>query len=76
MIGYIMRAAGAIEVIIFYKVTHDGIVSPPINADNPDPEYDLDYVANITREKEVDIAISNSFGFAGHKSAVASKRYL
>jgi 3-oxoacyl-[acyl-carrier-protein] synthase II len=56
-------------------VLEDGIIPPTINYDTPDPDCDLDYVPNEAREAEVQVAISNSFGFGGHNGCVVLRRY-
>ncbi|MDD2251991.1 MAG: beta-ketoacyl-ACP synthase II [Dehalococcoidales bacterium] len=76
MLGHMLGAAGALEAIVCCKVIEDGIIPPTINLLNPDPECDLDYVPNQAREKRVDTVISNSFGFGGHNSVLALRRYL
>ncbi len=65
MTGHLLGAAGSTEAIFAILTLRDGIVPPTINLENPDPQCDLDYVPNKSREKEVTIAMSNSFGFGG-----------
>ncbi len=65
MTGHLLGAAGSAEAIFTILAMRDGIVPPTINLDNPDPQCDLDYVPNESREKDVTIAMSNSFGFGG-----------
>lgn len=66
MTGHLLGAAGSIEVIAAIKSIETQIVHPTINLDSPDPECDLDYVANTKRECKVKNILSNSFGFGGH----------
>jgi len=66
LIGHLLGAAGAVESIATIKSIQEGILHPTINLDNPDPECDLDYVANIARKAAIRHAITNSFGFGGH----------
>ena len=75
MIGHTIGAAGAIEGIITILSIINGILTPTINLDSPDPELDLDYVPNVSRKKEINIAISNSFGFGGHNATVVFKKW-
>jgi len=75
MLGHTIGAAGAIESIITIMSIGKGILTPTINLDNPDPELDLDYVPNICREKKVNVALSNSFGFGGHNATVVFKKW-
>jgi 3-oxoacyl-[acyl-carrier-protein] synthase II len=75
MMGHMLGAAGAVEVIICCKVIAEGIIPPTINLEHPDAECDLDYVPNKAREKNVQLALSNSFGFGGHNSVLAISRF-
>jgi 3-oxoacyl-[acyl-carrier-protein] synthase II len=64
--GHLLGAAGALEMIVTVKSMLDGVVHPTINLEDPDPECDLDYVADGKREWKTKYAMSNSFGFGGH----------
>ncbi len=75
MTGHMLGAGGAVELIVCVKTIEEGIIHPTINYKNPDPECDLDYVPNKPREKEVKVAISNSFGFGGHNACIAVKKF-
>lgn len=75
MIGHTLGAAGGIELIATALTIKEGIIPPTINYEYPDPECDLDYVPDIKREKEVSVALSNSFGFGGHNVSIALKKY-
>jgi 3-oxoacyl-[acyl-carrier-protein] synthase II len=75
MIGHLLGAAGAIEALATIMTIYTGIIHPTINYENPDPECDLDYVPNEARKKEVNVAISNSFGFGGHNVCLAFKKF-
>ena len=75
MIGHLLGAAGAIEAVATIMTIHTGIIHPTINYENPDPECDLDYVPNEARKKEVNVAISNSFGFGGHNVCLVFKKF-
>jgi 3-oxoacyl-[acyl-carrier-protein] synthase II len=74
MIGHLLGAAGAIEALATIMTIYTGIIHPTINYENPDPECDLDYVPNEARKKEVNVAISNSFGFGGHNVCLVFKK--
>ncbi|MCX6006846.1 MAG: beta-ketoacyl-ACP synthase II [Chloroflexi bacterium] len=75
MHGHMLGAAGAIETLICCKAIQEGIMPPTINLDTPDPECDLDYIPNKARNGDICTAMSNSFGFGGHNSAVIVRRY-
>ncbi len=74
MIGHLLGAAGAVEAIFTVLSIYHGIIPPTINHENPDPECDLDYVPNHAREKEIKVAISNSFGFGGVNACLAFRK--
>ena len=75
MTGHLLGAAGGIELAACIKSINENIVAPTINLDNPDPECDLDYVPNTSRELNVDVALSNSFGFGGHNASIVLKKF-
>jgi 3-oxoacyl-[acyl-carrier-protein] synthase II len=75
MIGHLWGAAGAVEGIATIKAIETGWVHPTINLDNPDPECDLDYVPNVARQMQVDIAMSNNFGLGGQNASIIFARY-
>jgi 3-oxoacyl-[acyl-carrier-protein] synthase II len=75
MIGHLLGAAGAVEAIATLLTINRGMIHPTINYENPDPECDLDYVPNTARRKDVNIAISNGFGFGGHNAVVVLGKY-
>jgi 3-oxoacyl-[acyl-carrier-protein] synthase II len=74
MIGHTAAACGAIEGIITILTMENSILTPTINYE-PDPELDLDYVPNQAREKEVNLALSNSFGFGGCNATLVFKKH-
>ena len=65
MTGHLLGAVGAIEAAAVCKSIQENVVPPTINLDTPDPDCDLDYVPNESREIEVNIAVSNNSGFGG-----------
>ncbi|KAF3591764.1 hypothetical protein DY000_02024665 [Brassica cretica] len=71
MIGHCLGAAGGLEAIATVKAINTGWLHPSINQFNPEPAVDFDTVANEKKQHEVNVAISNSFGFGGHNSVVA-----
>ena len=73
--GHTLGAAGAVEAIFTVLALHDGILPPTVNQEVADPDCDLDYVPNSARAEQVDVAISNSFGFGGHNSVIAFRRW-
>ncbi|MDI6840139.1 MAG: beta-ketoacyl-ACP synthase II [bacterium] len=75
MIGHLLGAAGAVELITTVLSIRDSIIHPTINLEIQDPECDLDYVPNKAREKNIRVALSNSFGFGGHNASIALKKF-
>ena len=77
MTGHCVGAAGAIEAILCIKAINDGFYPPTINLDNPDLEHgcDLDYVANVGVEGDIDCAASGSLGFGGHNGVVIMRKF-
>lgn len=73
MTGHLAGGAGSIEAAICIQALRTNLIPPTINLDTPDPACDLDYVPHRTRETEVDIALSNSFGFGGHNAVLVLK---
>lgn len=75
MIGHSLGAAAGIEAVVSALSIRDGVVHPTVNYENPDPDCDLDYVPEGKRELDLDVALSNSFGFGGHNSCLALGRF-
>ncbi len=75
MIGHLLAGAGAVEAIFTVLTIRDGVIPPTINYDTPDPECDLDCVPNVARKAEVNIALSNSFGFGGANAALVFRKF-
>ncbi|MCM8764810.1 MAG: beta-ketoacyl-ACP synthase II [Candidatus Omnitrophica bacterium] len=75
MIGHLLGAAGAVEFIITILSMHHGIIPPTINYEVPDSECDLDYVPNVARKANIEISLSNSFGFGGHNICLCVQKY-
>jgi 3-oxoacyl-[acyl-carrier-protein] synthase II len=75
MTGHLLGAAGGIEAIATLLTIKNSIVPPTINLDNPDPECDLNYSPHKATNKEVKIAISNTFGFGGHNASLLFKKF-
>jgi 3-oxoacyl-[acyl-carrier-protein] synthase II len=73
--GHTLGAAGAVEAVFTVLSLHHGALPPTVNQTVADPSCDLDYVANDARFEQVDVAVSNSFGFGGHNSVVAFRRW-
>jgi len=74
MTGHLLGAAGGVELAACVLALRDQVVPPTINVEDQDPECDLDVTANVAREVKVDAALSNSFGFGGHNSALLVKK--
>ena len=75
MTGHLLGGSGGIEAVATVLAVANDRLPPTINLQNPDPACDLDYVANQSREKTVEVALSNSFGFGGHNVTLAFKKY-
>lgn len=76
MIGHLLGAAGAVELITCVKSIQESYIHPTVGLKTPDPECDLDYVPGEGRNIEVNYAISNSLGFGGHNASVIIKKYV
>jgi 3-oxoacyl-[acyl-carrier-protein] synthase II len=72
--AHLLGAAGAMEAAATVMALERGVLPPTINLDDPDPECDLDYVPNKPRKAQVDVALSNSFGFGGHNATLVLRR--
>lgn len=70
LVGHLIGAAGAVELIATVLSIRDGYVHPTINLDNPDPDCDLDYVPNVGRAHRIGFAMSNSLAFGGHNASL------
>ena len=75
MTGHMLGAAGAVEFIICTLAVRDCVVPPTINYQHPDPELDLNYTPNRAVRRDVEVALSNSFGFGGHNVTLAIRRF-
>ena len=75
MTGHMLGAAGGVEAIATSLALHHGVLPPTINYETPDPDCDLDYVPNQARKQQVEIAISNAFGFGGTNATLAFRAY-
>jgi len=75
MTGHLLGAAGGIETMACALVIQNGIIPPTINYEFPDPDCDLNYVPNKAINREVNVAMSNSFGFGGHNATIVLKRF-
>lgn len=75
MTGHMLGAAGAVEAIASILALRDGVIPPTIGYCEPDPECDLDYVPNVKRDIQSDLALSVSLGFGGHNGCLAFRKY-
>ena len=76
MTGHMLGAAGGVEAIASVLAVSENFLPPTINYETPDEGLDLDYVPNKSREKIVNVAISNSFGFGGHNACLVFKKFV
>ncbi|AVY65652.1 beta-ketoacyl-ACP synthase II [Xanthomonas translucens] len=74
MTGHLLGAAGGAEAIFSVMALHTGIIPPTINLEEPSEGCDLDYVPNVAREKKIDVAMSNGFGFGGTNGTLVFRR--
>src|SRR4029079_3102647 len=75
MMGHLIAAAGATELIVCLMTLQDHVVPPTINYETPDPDCDLDYIPNQAREWHCEHVLSNSFGFGGQNITLIAGRY-
>ena len=75
MMGHLIAAAGAVELITSAMAIKHGMVPPTRNLHHPDPDLDLDYVPNEARPAQVDVALSNNFGFGGQNDTLVISRF-
>jgi len=75
MMGHLICAAGAVELITCLLIMRNGVIPPTINLTDPDPDLDLDYVPNTAREADVEVCLSNSFGFGGQNDTLILRRH-
>ncbi len=73
-LGHLLGASGGVELVICIKVIQDSVIPPTINYETPDPACDLNYTPNQPWERDVQIAMSNSFGFGGHNASLIIRR--
>jgi 3-oxoacyl-[acyl-carrier-protein] synthase II len=75
MTGHLIAAGGAVEAIVCLLAIRDGVVPPTVNLDYPDEDCDLDYIPHAARDRVVDVAMSNSFGFGGQNTTLVLRRF-
>jgi 3-oxoacyl-[acyl-carrier-protein] synthase II len=75
MTGHLLGGAGGIETVFTTLAIHNAILPPTINLDNPDEECDLDYIPNAARKLDIDLAMTNSFGFGGTNASLILRKF-
>ncbi|MDE0316557.1 MAG: beta-ketoacyl-ACP synthase II [Candidatus Poribacteria bacterium] len=75
MVGHLLGAAGAVELIACLGGMEKGFLPPTINYELPDEECDLDYIPNESRDAKIEVALSNAFGFGGHNTSIAIRKF-
>ena len=75
MLGHSLGASGGIEAVLCVKAINDNLVPPTANLETPDPDCDLDYTPNEPKSREVNVTMSNSFGFGGHNASIMIGRF-
>jgi 3-oxoacyl-[acyl-carrier-protein] synthase II len=75
MTGHLLGAAGVVEAIFTILALRDQVAPPTINLADPDPECDLDYVPHVARQMDLDVVMSNSFGFGGTNGTLVFRRF-
>jgi 3-oxoacyl-[acyl-carrier-protein] synthase II len=73
--GHCFGAAGAVEAVFTVLAVERGVLPPTINYEQPDPECDLDYIPNESREAAIEVGVSNSFGFGGHNACIVVRKF-
>ena len=76
MHGHMFGATGAVEAIATVLALQEGIIPPTVHLDTPDPECDLDYTPNVAVKADVNLGLSDSFGFGGHNACLAFRKYI
>ena len=72
-LGHALGASGGIEFVACLMAIRDNVIPPTINLENPDPACDLDFTPLVARERNVDVVMSNSFGFGGHNASLIAR---
>lgn len=76
MTGHLLGAAGAVEAVASILAMKNGVIPPTINFANPDPQCDLNYTFNKPQKREVNVALSNAFGFGGHNTSIIFRKFF
>ena len=75
MLGHLLGAAGAVSSLACVLAIRDNLAPPTINLTDPDPKCDLDYVPNTARQRRIDVALANGFGFGGQNACAVFRRF-